>query len=183
MDTDAIKVVDDHTIVETAKKDGKVVGTRTTTVAADGKTATFESVSNREGSDATVKGTMTRVAAAPAGSHAAAGAWRTTSYQSATDSTLLTTYKVDGNTVTMKDMRGESYTATLDGKPAPYKGDPGTDMVTVKMDGKTMVETFMFGGKVTSIAKTTISPDGKTMTTHVLNKPSDREMTLVALKQ
>ena len=125
IDSDAIKIVDDHTIVETAKKDGKVVNTRTTTVAADGKTATFESVSSRPTGDATVKGTQTRVAAGAPGSHAAAGSWTTTSYQSASDSMLGTTYKFDGDSVTMNDQRGESYTATLGGKPGALQGRPG----------------------------------------------------------
>src|SRR5215469_17058209 len=38
-DSVAIKVVDDHTIQETDKKNGKVVATSTIAVAADGKTA------------------------------------------------------------------------------------------------------------------------------------------------
>ncbi|MGC1548627.1 MAG: hypothetical protein WA777_08860, partial [Rhodanobacter sp.] len=38
----AIKVVDDHTVQTTDKKNGKVVATSTTTVAPDGKTATVE---------------------------------------------------------------------------------------------------------------------------------------------
>jgi hypothetical protein len=93
------------------------------------------------------------------------------------------TYKVDGDTVTMNDPRGESYTAKLDGKPVPYKGDPGTDMIAVKMAGNTLEETSMMGGKTTSVAKSTLSADGKTMTTLIHNVLSNRDMTLVAEKQ
>src|SRR4051812_44331904 len=39
-DSDAVKVVDDHTIVETAKKGGKQMSEATTTVSADGNTST-----------------------------------------------------------------------------------------------------------------------------------------------
>ncbi len=182
-DSVALKIVDDHTVTETGKKDGKVVYTDTTTIAPDGKTATFESSSMRNGVSSTVKGTMTRVAKGAPGSHALAGSWHTSSFQSASDDMLTYTYKVDGKNVSMTTPRGESYTAKLDGKPVPYSGDPGTDKIAVKMVGHTMEETSMFGGKVTSIAKMTVSPDGKTMTTVVINKPSDRKTTLVAEKQ
>lgn len=182
-DTDAVKIVDDHTIVETVKKNGAVVGTHTTTVAADGKTATFESVTTRESGTSSVKGTQKRVAAAAPGSHDAAGSWLTTGYQSASEGMTTYTYKVDGDTVSMTDPKGESYTARLDGKPVAYKGDPGTDMITVKMVGNALVETSMFGGKATSIAKSTVSADGKTMTTTIHNEMSKRDVTLVALKQ
>ena len=40
-DSVAIKVVNDHEIEETDKKDGKAVATSTSTVSADGKTLTF----------------------------------------------------------------------------------------------------------------------------------------------
>jgi hypothetical protein len=83
----------------------------------------------------------------------------------------------------MTDPKGESYTAKLDGKPVPYKGDPGTDMIAVKMVGPTLVETSMMGGKATSVAKSTVSADGKTMTTMIHNELSKRDITLVALKQ
>ena len=41
-DSISVKVVDDHTTMETEKKDGKVVATSKTTVSADGSTAAFE---------------------------------------------------------------------------------------------------------------------------------------------
>ena len=183
IDTFAVKVVDDHTITETGKKAGAVVNVRTITVAPDGKTATFESTATRPEGPSTVKGTLARVTPGAAGSHAVAGAWKNTGYQSASESMMSYTYKVDGDTVSMKDGQGESYTAKLDGKPVPYVGDPGTEMIAVKMDGKTLQETTMRAGKETSVAKMTVSPDGKSMTTAIRYNPSGREITLVALKQ
>lgn len=182
-DTDSVKILDDHTIVDTVKKAGAVVNTRTTTVAPDGKTATFESVNNRPSGATTVKGTLTRVKPGAAGSHAIAGSWLTSSYQSATESMMSYTYKVDGESVTMTNPMGESYTAKLDGKPVPYKGDPDTDTIAVKMVGSALQETTTKDGKETSVAKMTVSPDGKTMTTVVVYKPSNRDVTLVAAKQ
>jgi len=182
-DSDSVKIVDDHTIVDTAKKAGVVVNTRITTVAPDGKTATFESVNNRPSGPTTVKGTLTRVKPGAAGSHAIAGSWLTSSYQSATESMMSYTYKIDGDTVTMTNPQGESYTAKLDGKAVPYKGDPDTDTIAVKMVGDALQETTVKDGKETSVAKMTVSPDGKTMTTVVVYKPSNRDVTLVASKQ
>ncbi|MFZ0731214.1 MAG: hypothetical protein WAM79_02700 [Candidatus Sulfotelmatobacter sp.] len=45
------------------------------------------------------------------------------------------TYKVNGNELTMTNPTGQSYTAKLDGTEAPYKGDPGTTSVSLKMLG------------------------------------------------
>ncbi|MGY3039170.1 hypothetical protein ACVWWQ_000757 [Rhodanobacter sp. TND4EL1] len=183
MDTFAVSEDNDHTITETAKKDGAVVQKMTTTVAPDGKTATFESVNTRPDGSSTVKGTLTRIGKAPAGSNAAAGTWQNSSFQSASDDMLMMTYKVDGKTVSMSNPRGESYQATLGGKPAVFKGDPGTDMVAVKMVGKALQETQMHGGKVTSVSTLTVSPDGQTLTMVETQKPGNRKLTLVAMKQ
>src|SRR5712692_243186 len=78
-----IKVVDDRTIEETDKKNGKTVATSKTTVSADGKTASFEFTdsSNTSGDPVTGKGEITRVAERPAGSHAMSGSWRTTKFE------------------------------------------------------------------------------------------------------
>ena len=46
---------------------------------------------------------------------------------------------------------------------APYKGDPGTTSVSVKMHGKdTPEETNKRDDKVIDISKMTLEPDGKT---------------------
>ncbi|MEP6898738.1 MAG: hypothetical protein ABI870_09425 [Rhodanobacter sp.] len=183
MDTFAVHEDNDHTITQTAKKEGAVVQKMTTTVASDGETATFESVDTRPGGTSTVKGTLTRIGKAPAGSNAAAGTWQRSSFQSASDNMLTMTYKVNGKMVSMSNPRGQSYDATLGGKPAAFKGDPGTDMVTVKMVGKALQETDTQGGKVVSITSMTVSSDGKTLTRVETQKPSNRKITLVAMKQ
>lgn len=183
MDSLSVKIDDDHTITETGKKDGKAVYTETTTVAPDGKTATFESTNERGGSSSTVKGTLTRVGKAAAGSHAIAGEWHTSSYQSASENMLTYTYKIAGNEVSMTNPRGESYTAKLDGQPAAFVGDPGTDKVAVKMVGKSLQETTSLAGKVNSVDTMTVSADGKTMTTEMVNMPSNRKVIVVATKE
>ncbi len=185
-DTLALKVVDDHAVQETAKKDGKVVWTSTTTVAADGKTAKFEFNENREGNSAPVtgNGTMVRVARGPAGAHAISGSWRTESYGNVSDNALTRSYKVDGDMLSMSTPTGESYSARMDGSDAPYKGDPGVTSVSVKKLGKhAMQETTKRDGKVVSVAKMTVAADGKSMTIAVDDKLHGSHMSFVAIKQ
>src|SRR5271168_349654 len=154
-DTIAIKVVNDHSIEETDKKNGKVVGTSTSTVSPDGNTVmfTFSDSSNTNGGPpVTGKGEATRVAKGPAGSNAISGSWRTTKIEGLSDNATVWTYKVNGDEITMTNPTGQTYTAKLDGSDAPMKGDPGVSSVSVKMIGKnTLEETDKRDGKVVSV--------------------------------
>src|SRR5208282_4385904 len=102
-DTVAIKVISDHEIEEIDKKNGKTVITNTTTVSADGNTATFEFTdsSDTNADPVTGKGEATRVAKGPAGSNAISGSWRTTKFENLSANGLLVTYKVEGDSLTM----------------------------------------------------------------------------------
>ncbi|OOG54538.1 hypothetical protein B0E48_14030 [Rhodanobacter sp. C03] len=182
----AIKVIDDHTIQETQKKDGKVVATSQTTVAPDGKTAAFEfsDSSDTNADPVTGKGTMTRTAAGPKGAHAISGSWRTSSVANVSDNGLTVTLKVEDNKLSMTTPTGQSYNAKMDGTDAPYMGDPGTTSVAVKKLGKNSVEeTDKRDGKVISVAKMTIAADGKTMNIAVNDKLHGTTMSYVAAKQ
>jgi hypothetical protein len=185
-DTMSIKVVDDRTIEETDKKDGKTVTTSKTTVSSDGSTLTFE-FTDRSATNAdpvTGKGEATRVAKGPAGSHAISGSWRTTKLESFSDNGLTVTYKVEGDSLTMTNPTGQTYAAKLDGTDAPYKGDPGTTSVSVKRLGKnTMEESDKRDGKVISVARMTVAADGKTMTIAVNDKLHGTTSQFVAEKQ
>ena len=185
-DTIAIAVVDEHTIAETDKKDGKVVNTSKTTVAADGKTANFEfnDSSNTNAEPVVGKGVITRVSKGPAGTHPISGSWRTTSFDNMSDNGLLFTYKMDGDNLSMTTPTGQSYTAKLDGTDAEYKGDPGTNGVSVKKMGEHSIEeTDKRDGKVISVGKITVTPDGKTLNIAVSDKLHGTTMAFVAVKQ
>lgn len=185
-DSVAVKVVSDHEIEETDKKDGKVVATSKTTVAPDGKTLTFEFTdsSNTNGSPVTGKGEATRVAAGPAGSNAVSGSWRTTKMENISDNAITWSYKVNGDDLTMASPTGQTYTAKMNGPAAPMQGDPGITTVSVKSMGKkTIEETDMRDGKVIGIAKSTVSDDGKTMHIEYENKLTGQNMKYVATKQ
>jgi len=185
-DTKSVKVVDDRTIEETDKKNGKVVATSKTWVSADGNTLMFEftdsSATNAD--PVTGKGEETRVAKGPTGSHAISGSWRASKMDTVSDNGLMFTYKVAGDSLTMTNLTGQSYTAKLDGTDAPFKGDPGTTSVSVKkMDKNTMEETDKRDGKVISVSRMTLTADAKSMTIAVEDKLHGTSMQFTALKQ
>src|SRR5215469_13425981 len=164
-DTAVIKVISDREIQETDKKNGKTVGTATTTVSPDANTLAvkFSDSSNSNAAPVTGKSEATRVAKGPAGSHAISGSWRTVKYENLSENAITWTFKVSGDELTYTTLNGQSYTAKLNGTEAPYKGDPGTTSVSVKMTGKdTLEETDKRGDKVIGVYKTTLAPDGKT---------------------
>jgi hypothetical protein len=186
-DSVAIKVVNDRAIEETDKKGGKVVGTSTTTVSADGNTLmfTFNDSSNTNGGPpVTGKGEAARVAKGPAGSNAISGSWRTSKIEGLSDNAIVWTYKISGDEITMTNPTGQSYTAKLNGTDAPMKGDPGVTSVSVKMIGKdTLEETDKRDGKVISVFKMTVAGDGKTAKASVDDKLQNRTMNFGATKQ
>jgi hypothetical protein len=185
-DTIAIKVVDDHSIQETDKKNGKIVTTSKVMVAPDGNTDTFEFTdsSNSNAAPVTGKGTGKKVAQGPAGSHAVSGSWITTSFASLSDNGITVTYKTDGDMLAMTAPTGQSYDAKTDGSEAPYKGDPGISTVTVKMMGKSaMMETDKRDGKVIGTLRSTLSKDGKSMSVAYYDALHKRTTTYMATKQ
>ena len=185
-DSVSIKVVDDRTIEEVDKNNGKAVVTAKTVVAPDGKTANFEfsDSSNTNADPVTGKGTITQVAKGPAGSHAVSGSWVTSKMDTLSDNGLLVTFKVEGDSLSMSSPTGQSYVAKLDGTEAPYKGDPGITSVSVKSMGKdTIEETDKRDGKVVSVAHMTVGSDGKTMTVKVEDKLHGTSSQFTATKQ
>jgi len=185
-DTMSIKLVDDRTIEQTDKRNGKTVATSKIWVSPDGSKMMFEfsDSSATSGDPVTGKGEATRVAKGPAGSHAISGSWRTSKMDTMSDNGLIFTYKVADDSLTMTTPTGQSYTAKLDGTEAPYKGDPGTTSVSVKkVDTNKMEETDKRDGKVISIALMTLSADSKSMTIAVDDKLHGTTMQFTAQKQ
>ena len=185
--TIAITVVNDHEVKETDKKDGKVVANTTTTVSADGNTVTFDfsdSSNTNGGAPVTGKGSATKVAPGPKGSHAVSGSWKMAKIDTISDNGVVFTYRVSGNQLTMSTPTGQSYTATMDGTEVPMKGDPGVTTVSIKKLGNnTLEETDKRDGKVVSVAKTTVAANGKTATMVATDKLSNRTSTFVLEKQ
>ncbi len=165
-DTMSVKVVDDKTIEEVDKKEGKTVATSKMWVSADGNTLTFDfsDSSATNAAPVTGKGSETRVTKGPEGSHAISGSWKMAKMESLSENGMTITYKTTGDSITMTTPTGQTYTAKLDGTEAPYKGDPGTTSVSVKkINANTLEETDKRDGKVIAVVKITVSPDGKTI--------------------
>ena len=137
-DSVAIKVVNDHEIEETDKKNGKTVATSKMTVSSDGNTLmfSFTDSSNTNADPVTGKGEETRVAKGPAGSNAISGSWRTTKMETMSDNGLMWTYKVSGDELTMTTPTGQSYTAKLNGGQAPIQRRSGHHQRLGKDDGQ-----------------------------------------------
>ena len=82
------------------------------------------------------------------------------------------TIKSDGKTWTVNTTGAydgkpleTSYTVRLDGTPAPLKGSPVADMISVKkIDDRQVELTSMKGGKTVGESRATVSADGKTAT-------------------
>ena len=156
-DTISVKILDQQTVQEIEKKNDQVVSDEKFAVSPDGNTATDEF--------ANWKIIMARVAKGPPGSHALSGSWKPLKMESVSDKELLITYKLQGDILSMSRPTGESYAARLDGADTTYAGDPDTNYVSVKrIDQNTIEETDKHDRKVLSVARMTVSSDGKTMT-------------------
>lgn len=182
----SVKVVDEKTIEETYKKNGKAVATTKTWVSGDGNTLMFEfsdsSASN--GAPVTGKGSETRIGNAPAGAHAISGSWKMAKMDQLSDNGMTITYKTAGDSITMTTPTGQSYTAKMDGTEAPYKGDPGTTSVSLKKTGpNSFEETDKRDGKVIAVVKVTVSADGKTIKFDVDDKLHGTHAEFGATKQ
>jgi hypothetical protein len=165
--SDAIsaRAVDDNTIEVTSKKDGKVVGTSKDTVSADGKSLTSEWTFSANGQEGHGKTVFARTAPASSGAHKASGSWQQEKFEDASSNITKVTFQASDDGLNMSDPLGDSYSAKFDGKDYPYKGDPGTTSVSLKkIDANTIEETDKRDGKVISVSRLSVSPDGQTMT-------------------
>ena len=186
MDSMSVKVVDAHTIELVSKKDGRVTNTQKRTVSADGNTLTEESTDTTVAGVAPVtsKATWKRVASGPAGSHLFSGSWDASDVGTYSENGLLFTMKVTGDTLSWSSASGQSYTVKLDGTPGPFVGDPGIDTISVKLLSANSVESTGYSkGKVIYTDKSSVSADGKTLTTYWENKLTDASGEAVAEKQ
>ncbi|MGA3319169.1 MAG: hypothetical protein ABSC64_22360 [Candidatus Korobacteraceae bacterium] len=184
-DTIAVQVTDANTINVTAKKAGKAEFEQTRTVSQDGKMLTISGTSYPADGSQPVKSEVkfTRVSMGPAGSNAISGSWRVQNVDE--DAAGLTsTWKSAGDGLSMSTPTGTSWEAKLDGKEYPVKGTYANETVSLKKLGDRSIEvTYKRDGKLYSIEKIMVSPDGKKMTSVVDNKQTGRVSTFVDEKQ
>ncbi len=184
-DSIAVTEIDGQTVRIVYKKNAKTIRELVYSVSADGKSLTYKSKSHPPSSDEiiTAEATMERVGAAPAGANATSGSWRAQK-RSSSENDLLTTYKRNGDALTSSKPTGETWTAKLDGKDCPVKGNYNFDSISLKqMDGHNLEASYKRAGKLIEVDKMTISTDGKRMTRVAESKLSGRISTYVAEKQ
>ncbi len=184
-DTTNVKAVDDRNVEIVNKKGGKVSGTSKMSASEDGNTLTTEwSFTSESGQQGSGKFTSKRVGTAPAGANRISGEWKPEKIENASENLMTVTYKVTEDGLSMTDQIGDSYTAKFDGKDYPYKGDPGTTHVSLKkIDANTIEETDKRDGKVISVTRITVAPDGKTMSFNIDDKLHNSSMKWTAEKQ
>ena len=184
-DTIAVQVVDANTIHITTKKAGKPVSDQIRTASPDGKMMTL-SITNypADGSQPyKVEVKFMRASKGPAGSNATSGSWHIQNLNE--DAAGLTSaWKGAGDGMSMSTGTGTSWEAKLDGKENPVKGTYANETVSLKKLGDRSIEvTYKRDGKLYSIEKITVSPDGKKMTTVADNKQTGRVSTYIDEKQ
>ncbi len=184
--TVAVKVVDDHNVDTTGKKDGKVTFSSKSMVSSDGNmlTVDWSYNGNAQGGPVTGKDVLRRIAKGPADANLISGSWRDEKTEDMPESALTFTYKSNGDEYSYSTPTGQSYTAKLGGGEAPYKGDPGTTSVSLKkISDHVIEESDMRDGKVSAVARLTVSPDGKKMTIEVTDKLHGTTSRFIADKQ
>jgi hypothetical protein len=181
-----IKVINDRSIAETDKKNGKIVTTGTTTISADGKTlkVEFSDSSNTNAQPVTGAAIAVRIAAGPPESHAISGSWKMSKMENVSENASMITFRVEAGILHMSNPTGQSYAAKLDGTDAPFRGDPGLTSVSVKqIDKSTIEETDKLDGKVIGVQRMVITPDGKTIRFTVHDMLQNTTTTASASKQ
>lgn len=161
MDEMMIEVVDDMTIKTAFRFEGRDLGSSTWTVGDDGSTMTqtFVNLDAEEQTEGTV--ILSRTEDGPEGSHAMSGGWTLSEYGEISEAALLTTYAVDGDTVTVS-FNGGGWTATLGGDAVPIEGNESGVMVAIESTGDNAYrETYTRGEDVVNVSEITI--DGDTM--------------------
>ena len=160
----SVRAVDDRTVTRTAKRGGKIVAETKTTVSLDGKSKTdVQTMYDTAPRPIEFTTHSTRVAVGPRGSHIVSGEWRMTDGD-VTNHAEDTIFKVSGNTLSMMDRMGRSFSARFDGSDAPYGGSDDFTSVSLKViDKNTIEESDKKDGKVVKVSLWSVRPDGKTM--------------------
>ena len=183
-DTIAVQVTDANTIHVTGKKAGKPEFEQTRTASQDDKMLTLSStIYPADGSQPfKVEVKFTRISKGPAGSNATSGSWRIQNINEDVVG-LTTTWKSSGGGLSVSTPTGYGWEAKLDGKENPVKGTYANNTVSLKqLDDHSIEATYKRDGKIESVEKITVSPDGKKMTTVADNKLTGRSSTYIAEK-
>ncbi len=185
-DTYVVKLSGDNHAEVHGTKGGKPSFDNVYDIGKDGNTATIHYTDYTAANGQPQKGTtlLQRVGNAPASGSRVAGQWRGAKIEDASAASMTFTFSGSADELTYKAGTGEGYTAKLDGKDYPYKGDPGTTSVSLKkIDARTIEETDKRDGKPIFVSRLAVSADGKTMNIVGDDKLRDQTMKYTADKQ
>jgi hypothetical protein len=183
-DTIAVQVDDANTIHLIGKKAGKTEFEATRTASQDGKMLTVSRTDYPIDGSQPVKleVKLTRVSKGAAGSNATSGSWRIENVNEDA-AELTTTWKSSEGGLSVSTPTGYGWEAKLDGKENPVKGTYANNTVSLKqLDDHSIEATYKRDGKILSVDKITVSPDGKKMTSVEDNKLTGRISTFIAEK-
>jgi hypothetical protein len=178
----AVRILDNHSIKFTMKKEGKTTFECVETVSPDGQTMTEEFTNTMEAETVTGKAGFARVRDGPAGSHALSGKWSMQTVKNATPAGTLTTYRSIAGGMTISD-GSQSYEVKFDGKDYPAGGDVHATVSLKLIDEYTLEETDKQDGKIVTVARMTVSKDGKSMRVESSDKQRGGTMIYTAEKR
>jgi hypothetical protein len=160
----SVKIISPTKVEYTQKVGGKVIGTGTDTVSADGNrlTSTFKDFSGDKPIEG--KSTAKRVGPAPPGAHAVSGAWMQDSVPEFTEAARIIVVESKENGMKWT-WNGLVTDAKFDGKQYAVKNDPAKTLVALKkVNDRQFEERGTSEGKLQYVAVWTVSADGRTIT-------------------
>jgi hypothetical protein len=181
-ETIAVTVIDDWTVRLVGHRGGAVVYESTMIVAADGQSRTetwtaamqvdgivlpmttpISGAPEGRGRPVLFAMSAVRIGSVQGGAHLLSGTWKMVAMD-LVEHDEDTTYRIAGDSLAMSDRLGRSFTASLDGTVAPYRGDSRfTGVSLLVIDERTIEESNFSGDTVLQVTRWRVDPDGRTM--------------------
>jgi hypothetical protein len=182
-DTVSVRELDAYTLEIVAKKAGKTTYTEIDTVSSDGGTLTQVVKDTTESQMVTTEIVSQRLGKAPIESHALSGSWHAYKVNRSQNG-LIIKYKCTADGFSARTLLGEGFDAKFDGKDYLVEDDPAHTMVSVRLLGPNAVEqTYKRSGKVVSVERLTVAPDGETIHTTFEDKEANTTISSEMRKQ
>jgi hypothetical protein len=116
-----------------------------------------------EAETVTIETQSRRLEGAPVGFHAISGSWKAFKANRSLNGSLIK-YTCTKDSFSAETPLGERYTARFDGNFYPVEDDPGHTMVSAKLlDARTVELTSKRNGKIVSISRLSVAPDGNSI--------------------
>lgn len=163
-DSLAVTILDPRSLRRVARLRGRLVLDATATVGGDGSSSReVRLIANQEPHAVRMVAISRRVGEGAPGMHGLAGSWQPVEAD-LMDHEEDTEYRIAHGILRMRDRFGRSFDASLDGRPAPYRGDSRYTVVTVRwLDDRTIEETDLHDDEPVQVLQWRVEPDGVTM--------------------